>query len=467
MSKLFKSDDDDFGYLDDSIHINWKKFLPAIIIAAVAVIALIIVLIVSFGHKGKKVPANASSTEETSSVNGTDTDGNNTLNDKDEKELDPQYSDTDCSMNQSAGNGASVILSNSTNETSDITIGIDVSKFQGTIDWAQVASSGVDFAMIRVGYRAQKTGVIYADTNAKYNMQQAAANGIKVGAYFFSSAVNEAEAVEEADWVADFISDYSITYPVAFDCEGFNTSESRQKSMTKAERTAVATAFLQEIYDKGYTPSTSYAGTCSMWQYTNQGRVAGIGTNVDINVAYFGYSESNGSLSGETAAVASPDVEAGMVFTSVNDTVTAKDEVRLRDKPSQDTDATVIATLINGETITRTGTSSSGWSRLVYNGQTVYAVTSYLTTDLTPKATESPTTGFNTKFTDCNDTVTPKEEVNLRNKPSVTDADSVVVATAKKGEFFTRTGYNTEVGWSRVVYNGQTLYCVTSLLSIQ
>ena len=196
-----------------------------------------------------------------------------------------------------------------------------------------------------------------------------------------------------------------------------------------------------------------------MWQYTNQGRVAGIGTNVDINVAYFGYSESNGSLSGETAAAASPDV--GMVFTSVNDTVTAKDEVRLRDKPSQDTDATVIATLINGETITRTGTSSSGWSRLVYNGQTVYAVTSYLTTDLTPA------TGFNTKFTDCNDTVTPKEEVNLRNKPSVTDADSVVVATAKKGEFFTRTGYNTEVGWSRVVYNGQTLYCVTSLLSIQ
>ena len=95
------------------------------------------------------------------------------------------------------------------------------------------------------------------------------------------------------------------------------------------------------------------------------------------------------------------------------------------------------------------------------------AVTSYLTTDLTPKATESPATGFNTKFTDCNDTVTPKEEVNLRNKPSVTDADSVVVATAKKGEFFTRTGYNTEVGWSRVVYNGQTLYCVTSLLSIQ
>ena len=284
--------------------------------------------------------------------------------------------------------------------------------------------------MIRVGYRAQKTGVIYADTNAKYNMQQAAANGIKVGAYFFSSAVNEAEAIEEADWVADFIADYSITYPVAFDCEGFNTSESRQKSMTKAERTAVAAAFYRKYMIKAIhlcsmplhlsLPITASGtlpvlnnhlryglhnirqrlilrlhphhmrGTYSMWQYTNQGGVAGIGTNVDINVAYFGYSESNSSLSGETAAAASPDVEAGMVFTSVNDTVTAKDEVRLRDKPSQDTDATVITTLVNGETITRTGTSSSGWSRLVYNGQTVYAVTSYLTTDLTPKATESP-----------------------------------------------------------------------------
>ena len=89
------------------------------------------------------------------------------------------------------GSGASVTLSAGGNETADTTIGIDVSKYQGTIDWAEVASSGVDFAMIRVGYRTQKTGVIYADTNAKYNMQQAAANGIKVGVYFFSSAVNE------------------------------------------------------------------------------------------------------------------------------------------------------------------------------------------------------------------------------------------------------------------------------------
>ena len=479
---------------------NDKRKIIAIFII-VAIVAALAAVATFFVIKSAKNEAKGSSqmTETATEVSS-------------DKEGPRHTGDNAGSMSVTSDDGASadetqILSASSVAENSNLTFGIDVSKYQGTIKWDKVAAGGIDFAMIRVGYRTQKTGEMCVDTNARYNMQEAQKNGIKVGVYFFSSAVNETEAIEEADWVADYISKYQITYPVAFDCEGFNTSESRQKSMTKAERTTVAVAFLQEIYDKGYTPmfyaasseltnnsqwntaiieksfkiwvaqypsapypetpSTSYTGTYSMWQYTNQGRVAGIGTNVDINVAYFGYSESNSSLSGETAAAASPDVEAGMVFTSVNDTVTAKDEVRLRDKPSQDTDAEVIATLVNGETITRTGTSSSGWSRLVYNGQTVYAVTSYLTTDLTPKATESPTTGFNTKFTDCNDTVTPKEEVNLRNKPSVTDADSIVVATAKKGELFTRTGYNTEVGWSRVVYNGQTLYCVTSLLSIE
>ena len=83
-------------------------------------------------------------------------------------------------------------------------------------------------------------------------------------------------------------------------------------------------------------------------------------------------------MSGETAAAASADVEANMNFTSVNDTVTAKEYVRLRNKPSQDTDSTIIATLNNGETVTRTGISDSGWSRLHYNGQNVYAVSSCL-----------------------------------------------------------------------------------------
>ena len=140
--------------------------------------------------------------------------------------------------------------------------------------------------------------------------------------------------------------------------------------------------------------------------------------------------------------------------------------------------ATVVATLQNGETATRTGVSSSGWSRVSYNGQTLYAVSSYLTTDLGYTAPAANTTaettaadgsgsgdGLKTKFTACNDVVTAKIEVNLRTLPSVTNPDAAVAAVLKNGETVTRTGINTDYGWSRVDYNGQTLYCVSSYLT--
>ena len=78
-------------------------------------------------------------------------------------------------------------------------------------------------------------------------MQEAQANGIKIGAYFFSTAITEEEAVQEADWVADYISQYQITYPVAFNCEGFENADSRQYELTQAERTGIAIAFLNNI----------------------------------------------------------------------------------------------------------------------------------------------------------------------------------------------------------------------------
>lgn len=84
-----------------------------------------------------------------------------------------------------------ILSASSVAENSNLTFGIDVSKYQGTIKWDKVAAGGIDFAMIRVGYRTQKTGEMCVDTNARYNMQEAQKNGIKVGVYFFSSAVNE------------------------------------------------------------------------------------------------------------------------------------------------------------------------------------------------------------------------------------------------------------------------------------
>lgn len=392
-------------------------------------------------------------------------------------------------------------------ENENVTYGIDVSKYQGTIDWTKVAADGIEFAMIRVGYR-DSSGAIGADPTAKYNMQEAEKNGVKVGVYFFSTAASEEEAKEDADWVADYIAGYSITYPVVFDCEGFDKESSRQYNLTKEERSNIAMIFMDRIYERGYTPmiysavneitldakwdtsriekkykvwiawynqyttelenKPAYDGQCSMWQYSCTGRVSGIGAQVDLNVAYFGYDGTEKPKDTSAREDVEIDYEVLMNFKEVNETVTAKNEVNLRKKPSQDADSEIIYTLKNGETVTRTGMCPEGWSRLIYNGITCYAVSSYLTADLTaaPQIQPDVNDGFKTKFTPCNENITPKERVNLRSKPSVTDADSVVVATLEAGQIAVRTGINTDVGWSRIEYNGQVLYCVSSYIYV-
>lgn len=156
-----------------------------------------------------------------------------------------------------------------------------------------------------------------------------------------------------------------------------------------------------------------------------------------------------------------------MYFQEVNEKVTAKDVTNLRDIPSQGDDSTILRKLNNGEVAERTGVSDSGWSRLIIDGQKYYAVSQYLTTNLeyrTPD--ENGEGGLKTQFTAVSQNVTPKIEVNLRKLPSVTNPDATVVVTVSAGEVFERTGINQEYGWSRVEYNGQTLYCVSSYLNI-
>ena len=139
------------------------------------------------------------------------------------------------------GSGAEVTVAPiGKDETAQVTMGIDVSKYQGTIDWAKVKESGVEFAMIRVGYRAKSTGEIFEDPTARYNMQEAQAAGIKLGAYFFSSAVTLEEARAEAAFTSGIIAKYKITYPVAYNCEDFLSSDSRQYGLDRQTRTALA-----------------------------------------------------------------------------------------------------------------------------------------------------------------------------------------------------------------------------------
>lgn len=393
-------------------------------------------------------------------------------------------------------------------ENESITYGIDVSKHQGTIDWEKVAAEDIEFAMIRVGYRGSSTGAIEADSNAAYNLQEAEKYGVKIGVYFFSTAVTEEEAKEEADWVTNVITKYPITYPVVYDCEGFDDPSNRHYGIDKDKRSNIAIAFMDSVYAAGYTPmiysaayeliddtswNTSelerkykvwlarytgvserptgkpdYYGQCSMWQYTDQGYVDGISGNVDLDVAYFGYDGPELAKNLSPREEANPDVEANQTFKDVDEQVTALVEVNLRDKPTIYEDSNVLFTLKNGQVATRTGLGMDGWSRLSYEGVTCYAVTQYLTTDLEYQTwiQKEETSEFKTKFTPCAENVTAKERVNLRSKPSVTDEDSVVVYTLEAGEIVRRTGINFDVGWSRVEYNGQELYCVSSYIYV-
>lgn len=393
-----------------------------------------------------------------------------------------------------------------TKQTQETTFGVDVARYQATINWQSLAQSGVDFAMVRLGYRAMSDGTIQEDSNARYNLQEGSKAGVKLGAYFFSTATSEEEAVEEANWVADLIAQYPITYPVVYDCEGFREPDSRQYGMTAQARTDAALAFLETIEKLGYegmfyasknelesqweteriekhykiwvaqypedpypvTPQSSYTGTHHMWQYTKEGTASGITQAVDLNVAYFGYDGIEPAKDPTPPEEVGPDVEAMMHFTEANEQVTAKVETNLRSIPSQDTDSEVLYTLQNGEVAQRVAVSDSGWSKVIFNGATYYAVSSYLTTDLQHDPNAVPAAedddGIQTQFTEVNQQVTAKDVVNLRALPSVEHKDAEVITQLKNGDVATCIGVS-DNGWSKLIYNGQTCYAVTSYLT--
>lgn len=195
-------------------------------------------------------------------------------------------------------------------------LGIDVSAHQGKINWAAVRNAGVEFAMIRCGFRGYGTGSINEDAYFKTNVANATANGIKVGIYFYSAAINEQEALEEAVWVISKIKTYRITYPVVYDFEDYQRH--RCANVDGAQATRNANTFLNLVKQAGYEPmmyanksdltsrisrgafgckmwlahytsQTDYSGSYQMWQYTSKGTVQGINGNVDMDIAYFSY----------------------------------------------------------------------------------------------------------------------------------------------------------------------------------
>ncbi len=196
------------------------------------------------------------------------------------------------------------------------TMGIDVSRWNGDIDWNAVKNSGVSYVIIRVGYRGSSQGTLIDDPKFQTNIKGATAAGLKVGVYFFTQAVDEVEAVAEASMVLDRIQGYRISYPVFLDVE---PSGGRADSISKETRTAVCKAFCATIQNANYTAgiyanktwlsekintgalgsykiwlaqyaaSPTYTGRYDMWQYKSTGKITGIKGDVDMNLSYLGY----------------------------------------------------------------------------------------------------------------------------------------------------------------------------------
>jgi GH25 family lysozyme M1 (1,4-beta-N-acetylmuramidase) len=200
--------------------------------------------------------------------------------------------------------------------------GIDVSYHQSKIDWKAVAEDGIDFVIIRVGYRGYESGLLNLDQRFNIYVNGAANAGLDVGVYFFSQALTTAEAIEEAEFVLNCLSHYEITYPVVFDWEVIGNDEARTNAFDPETLTECAAAFCDTIADAGYTPMIymshrfallkydlskltdydiwyceykdgysppAFVYDFKIWQYADDGAVSGISGGVDMNISFADY----------------------------------------------------------------------------------------------------------------------------------------------------------------------------------
>ena len=195
-------------------------------------------------------------------------------------------------------------------------LGIDVSTWTGNIDWNKVKNAGVSYVIIRTGFRGSTQGALIEDNRFKQNIKGATNAGLKVGVYFFSQAINEVEAVEEASMVLGQVKGYNLSYPVFIDVE---PSGGRADKLSSGERTKVINAFCQTIQNGGlragiyanktwlsqkmnvsalsgykiwlaqYNSTVTYSGRYDIWQYSDKGTIPGIPEKVDMNLSYLSY----------------------------------------------------------------------------------------------------------------------------------------------------------------------------------
>ena len=214
------------------------------------------------------------------------------------------------------------IISVKTFSTSTTRAGIDVSKWQESIDWQKVKDAGIELVMIRAGYRGDTSGTIFEDSYFKTNINEATKLGLDIGVYFFSYATTEDEAIEEAKWVCDKLKEYNVQDKckyIAYDFETYNLNRAKGISKSQIDKNAIAFLnyvanekyipilygnknYLTNIFDTNkivsevenckvwlaqYNDSVTYEEKYDIWQYTSTGIINGITGNVDLNVIYF------------------------------------------------------------------------------------------------------------------------------------------------------------------------------------
>ena len=192
--------------------------------------------------------------------------------------------------------------------------GIDVSYYQGQIDWDQVKASGIEFAFVRVGYRSSQDGSLLADEMGQRNLAEAKRAGLRVGVYFFSQALTAEEARQEAEFALELVEGHDLDLPIAYDWE-FVDEDARTRSMTKEALMDCVEAFCSVVEAQGYESLVYFNRDISRrmlnldrldrpvwfamydsfpdlprkpryWQYTDQGTVSGIKGNVDLNLEF-------------------------------------------------------------------------------------------------------------------------------------------------------------------------------------
>lgn len=275
-----------------------------------------------------------------------------------------------------------------------ISYGIDVSEWQGNIDWEKVRSTGISFAIIRCGFRETEGSKVKEDANFRKNIEGAIEAGLKVGVYFFGTAKNEREAIEEAEFTINLIKDYNLTYPVVYDAEIFNTG--RLKGISNTTITDNVLTFTETVASYGYetmvysyrnaltnllemgklegkliwlahyTDKTDYKGNYNMWQYTSEGKVDGIKTNVDLNISFFTYVDTEDEIVANPYYVYPPTP----VFKTNEDTVKTIRKSTIRTSPTKEIPNS-LGTIPKGTILTRK-TMGEEFSLVEYNSKSVY-----------------------------------------------------------------------------------------------